>query len=58
MTIICTKAEWERLLPDGNTGRFEIKLSTMLVKSPAKKRYDSARPTDKLRFEIDVTEGR
>lgn len=58
MTIICTKDEWERLLPEGNTGSFTITLSTMLVKAPKPKRYDSAKPTDKLRFEIDIREGR
>ena len=57
MTIICTKAEWETLLPDGNTGEFTIKIHTMLTKSPSDSRYQLAKAEDRLRFEIDVTEG-
>lgn len=58
MTITCTKTEWETLLPEGNTGEFTVKIHTMLTKSPSNNRYQLAKAGDRLRFEIDVTEGR
>lgn len=54
MTIICTKDEWETLLPDGNDGRFTICLHTMLVKAPSEKIYLAATPTTRLKFVVAV----